>query len=64
MGNGVYPRLQKALKKSVDVLKEGGKYVVLDFQLMSGIKGLILNPFYKMIFKATHQDVTRNHGRI
>jgi ubiquinone/menaquinone biosynthesis C-methylase UbiE len=53
------PDYEKALKKSIDVLKEGGKYVVLDFQLMSGIKGLILNPFYKMIFKATRQDVTR-----
>jgi ubiquinone/menaquinone biosynthesis C-methylase UbiE len=53
------PDYKKALKNSIDVLKEGGKYVVLDFQLMSGIKSLILNPFYKMIFKATYQDVTR-----
>jgi ubiquinone/menaquinone biosynthesis C-methylase UbiE len=53
------PDYKEALKNSIDALKESGKYVVLDFQLMSGIKGLILNPFYKMIFKATHQDVTR-----
>ncbi len=53
------PDYEKALKNSIEALKEGGKYVVLDFQLMSGIKGLVLNPPYKIIFKATHQDVTR-----
>jgi demethylmenaquinone methyltransferase/2-methoxy-6-polyprenyl-1,4-benzoquinol methylase len=48
-----------ALKNSIDVLKEGGKYVVLDFKENPGYAGKILNPIYRAIFSATHQDITR-----
>ncbi|MFQ6124878.1 MAG: class I SAM-dependent methyltransferase [Candidatus Heimdallarchaeota archaeon] len=53
------PDYEKALENSIDALKVGGKCVVLDFQLMSGLKGRILNPAYKLIFEATLQDITR-----
>ncbi|MFX1232931.1 MAG: class I SAM-dependent methyltransferase [Promethearchaeota archaeon] len=48
-----------SLKNSIEFLKEGGKYVVLDFQLITGNKGVILNPIYKLLFRITYQDVTR-----
>lgn len=57
------PNYEKALENSADTLREGGKYVVLDFQLISGVKGLILNSAYKLIFEATCQDVTREPWR-
>ncbi len=54
-----FPDHEKALGNSVKPLKKGGKYVVLDFQLMDGLKGKILNPTYKLPFKATHQNLGR-----
>jgi len=53
------PDYESAIKCSVDVLKEGGKYSVLDFQPIPGAKGLLLNPILKLFFQATRQDVSR-----
>ncbi len=48
---------EKALENSVKTLKNNGKYVIVDFQLMDGLKGRILNPIYTLPFKATHQHL-------
>jgi demethylmenaquinone methyltransferase/2-methoxy-6-polyprenyl-1,4-benzoquinol methylase len=50
---------EKALKTSTTFLRKNGRFVVLDFKLKSGIKGRIFNPIYKLIFKITNQDITR-----
>lgn len=53
------PNYKKALKNSLNVLKDWGEYVVLDFKESSGYVGKILNPIYRLMFSATHQDITR-----
>lgn len=56
-----FPDYKKALENSTRVLKKKGRYVVLNSQSMSGLKGKILNAIYELPFRATHQDV---HGSL
>lgn len=53
------PDYESAIKRAVNVLRDGGKFSVLNFQRMMGAKGWFLNPMYTFIFWATHQDINR-----
>jgi len=53
------PHYKKALRNSIAALKEGGRFVVLDFKENLGCFGKILNPIHRMVFNVTHQNLAR-----
>jgi len=58
------PDYESATKCAVNGLREGGGFSVLDFQLITGVRGWLFNPVYEFIFWSTHQDITRQPWKI
>jgi len=53
------PNYRKALENIVESLRINGKTAILDFKLMDGFPGPIVNPMIKWTWRLFHQDITR-----
>jgi demethylmenaquinone methyltransferase/2-methoxy-6-polyprenyl-1,4-benzoquinol methylase len=57
------PEYQIALENIVSSLVPGGTCSVLDFKLVQGFPGGLLNPIFRRICRLTHQDIDREPWR-
>lgn len=53
------PDYREALENIVSVLRPGGGVSILDFKLVDGFPGPIVNPIFAAICRLTRQDATR-----
>ncbi len=53
------PNYRKALERIVKALLPGGRIAILDFKLIDGFPGQVINPVFEAICRLTYQDATR-----